>query len=193
MQSYSRVLSVSVMCLMLASAAGAQSATPTNQSVAEPNTITVSPFFSVSFGTGEGLGSSVGVGAAVEYDITKNLGVEFEFAHVFDVAGDDPIHDFHLTNFSGSVIYHFDVPRVTPYAAAGLGWEYATSEVQDPEQLALYPASSTEVAWNFGGGVKIPMNERFLARIDLRRFLATDLAPDHWRVYGGVTFWVKRN
>ena len=52
--------------------------------------------------------------------------------------------------------------------------------------------SSTEVGWHLGGGVKVPLGDRLLARADLRRFQVNDLAPDHWRFYGGITFWIKR-
>jgi opacity protein-like surface antigen len=162
------------------------------QSVAEPNTVTVTPFVSVSFGTSNDLGSSLGIGGAVAYDWTKNLGFEVEVARVFDVAGDDDNLDWSLTNISANVVFHFDVPRVTPYATAGLGWERSSPsfEVVDP---AVDPiSSSTEVAWNIGGGVKVPVGDRVLARGDIRRFQVNDLAPDHWRLYGGLTFWIKR-
>jgi hypothetical protein len=48
------------------------------------------------------------------------------------------------------------------------------------------------VAFNFGGGVKYPINDRLLARADVRRFQANDQAPDYWRLYGGLTWVVKR-
>jgi len=197
MQSYSKVFAVLGMCLSLASTAAAQSAaqpvTPLTQSLAEPNTVTITPFVSVSFGLSEDYKSSLGVGVAVGYDFTRNLGVEFELGHVFDIAGNDENLDFDLTNISGGVIYHFDVPRVTPYATLGIGWEYASPEIQNPDPLILYPPSSTEIAWHFGGGVKYPINSRLIARADVRRFQVNDIAPDHWRFYGGITFWVKRN
>jgi opacity protein-like surface antigen len=162
------------------------------QSVAEPNTVTATPFISVSFGTSQDLDSSLGIGAAVGYDWTRNLGVEVEFGRVFDVAGDDDNLDWALTNISINAIYHFDVPRVTPYATAGLGWERSSLDFEVPDPAANVIASSTEVAWNIGGGVKVPAGERLLARADLRRFQVNDLAPDHWRLYGGITFWIKR-
>jgi opacity protein-like surface antigen len=162
------------------------------QSVAEPNTITATPFVSVSFGTSRDADSSLGIGASVGYDLTRNLGFELEFGRVFDVAGDDHNLDWALTNISVNVIYHFDVPRVTPYATAGLGWERSSLDFEVPDPAANVLPSSTEVAWNIGGGVKIPVNERLLARADLRRFQVNDLAPDHWRLYGGLTFWIKR-
>jgi opacity protein-like surface antigen len=161
------------------------------QSIAEPNTVTATPFVSVSFGTSDDLGSSLGIGAAIGYDWTRNIGLEVEFARVFDVAGDNENLDWALTNITVNAIYHFDVPRVTPYATLGLGWERSSLDFDD-EPLEPEPDSTTEVAWTIGGGVKIPLTPRVVARADLRRFQANDLAPDHWRLYGGVTFWIKR-
>jgi opacity protein-like surface antigen len=146
----------------------------------------------VSFGTSNDLGSSLGIGGAVAYDWTQNLGFEVEVARVFDVAGDDDNLDWSLTNINANVVFHFDVPRVTPYATAGLGWERSSPsfDVVDPAANAI--GSSTEVAWNVGGGVKVPVGDRVLARGDIRRFQVNDVAPDHWRLYGGLTFWIKR-
>lgn len=162
------------------------------QSLIEPNTVTVTPFVSSSFGVSNDLGSSLGIGAGIGYDLTSNLGFEFEVARVFDVAGDDENLDWTLTNFSANVVYHFTVPRATPYAALGLGWERSNLDFEVPDPTALTIPSSTEVAWNIGGGVKVPIGERFLGRADIRRFQVNDLAPDHWRLYGGLTFWIKR-
>jgi opacity protein-like surface antigen len=147
----------------------------------------------VSFGTSNNLGSSLGAGFAISYDWTRNLGFEVDFGHVFDVAGDDDNLDWSLTNISANVVYHFDrVPRVTPYATFGVGTERSSPEFEVPDPLALTVGSTSEVAWNIGAGVKVPVGERLLARGDLRRFQVNDFAPDHWRLYGGVTFWIKR-
>jgi opacity protein-like surface antigen len=186
--------------LFLALAAGivypvsawAQAAPTPGQSVAEPNTLTVTPFLSTSFGMSEDLGSSLGIGVAVGYDLTRNLGFEGEVAHAFDVLGDDDNLDWAVTNYSVNGVYHFDVRRVTPYATFGIGVEHVSRDVKIPNILALYPPSGTEVAYNFGGGVKYSLSERFLARVDLRRFQANDVAPDYWRLYAGLTFWAKR-
>jgi len=162
------------------------------QSVAEPRSVTVTPFLNATFGTSNGLGGSLGIGAAVGYDLTPNLGFEGEFSHAFDVLGDNGNADWSLTTFSGNVVYHFDVKNVTPYATFGLGYERSSIDVKVPDPLALLPTDSTELAYNFGGGVKYPITDRLLARADLRRFQANDLAPDHWRLYGGLSFWVKK-
>ncbi len=139
MRSVHKFLAGSLLIVGLAAPAAAQTtvtATPASgQSVAEPNTITVTPFVSTSFGTSQDLGSSLGVGFAVAYDWTRNLGVEFDFGHVFDVAGDDAVLDYSLTTISGNVVYHFDVRHVTPYATVGLGWQYWTPDGADEDPV----------------------------------------------------------
>jgi opacity protein-like surface antigen len=163
------------------------------QSVAEPRTWTVTPFLGGSMGLGDPANNdSLGIGAAVGYDWTSNLGFEGEFGHLFDVAGDTNALDWSITNFSANVLYHFDVKHVTPYATFGIGFERSNLDITDPDILALFPESSTEIAYNFGGGVKYPVSPRLLLRGDIRRFNANDLAPDYWRVYGGVTFRIGR-
>ena len=174
--------------VLLMSARGAAA-----QTVTEAGTWTATPFIGVSFGTSDNLDSSLGLGVAAGYDLTKNLGFEGELGHVFDVQGSSDNIDWSLTGFSGNVLYHFDLRgRATPYATFGLGWERSSVDIENPDPAALYPASSTEVAYNFGGGVKYRVSNRLLARGDLRRFEANDLAPDHWRVYGGLTFEIAK-
>jgi len=163
------------------------------QSIAEPRTWTVTPFLGPSMGVGDPANDdSLGGGVAVGYDWTSNLGFEGELGHLFDVAGGTDALDWSITNFSGNVLYHFDVRRFTPYATFGLGFERSAVDVKDPEPLALYPGSATEVSYNFGGGVKYPLTRRLVARGDLRRFSANDMAPDYWRLYGGISFRVGR-
>ena len=191
MRSMCRVFTIfAVLAALSPARAGAQS-------IAEPNSVTVTPFFSITFGPSFepdndvlDLGSSIGLGAAVGYDWTSNLGFEFEFARAFDVAGDITVVDVNLTTISGNFIYHFDVLRVTPYATVGLGWQRTGINFDDDD--VLEDSSETEIAWNFGGGIKYAINDRLIARADLRRFQVNDLGPDHWRLYGGLTFWLKR-
>ena len=161
------------------------------QSVAEPRTWTATPFLNGAFGSDPG-GGSLGLGGGVAYDFTSNFGVEGELGHLFDVAGDNHSIDWSVTTFTVNAVYHFDLVRVTPYATAGLGMERSSIDVNDPDPLALVQPSSTEVAFNFGGGAKYKLSDLMTVRADLRRFQATDLAPDFWRLYGGLTFWVKK-
>ena len=184
-------LSISFMSVVFLITAGAEYAAA--QSVAEARTWTVTPFLGTSMGLGDPANNdSLGLGVAVGYDWTSNLGFEGELSHLFDVAGDTDDLDWSVTNFSANALYHFDVKRVTPYATFGIGFERSALDVKNPDVLALTIPSSTEVSYNFGGGVKYPITPRLLARGDLRRFNANDLAPDYWRLYGGITFRVGR-
>jgi len=183
--------SISFLSLILAITAGTTNAAA--QSIAEPRTWTVSPFLGTSMGLGDPANNdSLGLGVSVEYDWTSNLGFEGEFGHLFDVAGETDAVDWSVTNFSANALYHFDVKRVTPYATFGIGFERSAIDVKNPDVLALTIPSSTEIAYNFGGGVKYPITPRLLARGDLRRVNANDQAPDYWRLYGGLTFRVGR-
>ena len=163
------------------------------QSVAEPKSWTATPFLGLSLGISDGLTSSIGLGGAVGYDFTANLGVEGELGHAFDVAGNTDLIDWSLTNISVNAVYHFDVVRFTPYATFGLGVERSSLSVDvgAPQEIAVIP-SSTEIAYNFGGGIKYKIGDRMLGRADLRRFQANDSAPDHWRMYAGLTFVLRR-
>jgi opacity protein-like surface antigen len=160
------------------------------QSLAQPRTWSVTPFLETSIGLGDPASNdSLGLGVTVAYDWTSNVGFEGELGHLFDVAGDTNDVDWSITNFSANALYHFDVRRVTPYATFGLGIERSSHDIKNPDPLALVADfSSTEVCYNFGGGVKYRVRDRLVARGDLRRFQANDLAPDYWRLYAGLAF-----
>jgi len=189
-RSFVSALAFTTAALFLTASSGAA------QSLAEPRTWTVTPFLNTSIGISDPApGNSLGLGVAVGYDWTTNLGFEGEFGHLLDVAGDSAEVDWSVTTFSANVIYHFDVLRVTPYATFGLGFERSNYALKasDPVALSLvYDPSATEVAFNFGGGVKYSIAQRVIARADLRRFHALDIAPNFWRLYGGLTFVLNR-
>lgn len=191
-----------VVALVCSTAVWTAASPVSAQSLAEPRSWTVTPFLSTSLGAGVPgpdealdrlLNESVGLGVAVGYDLTHNLGFEGEISHLFDIAGDTDNIDWSVSNFSANALYHFDVKRVTPYATFGIGFERSRYDLKatDPLELETDP-SSTEVAINFGGGVKYRINARWIARGDLRRFQANDIAPDYWRLYGGLTLVVGR-
>ena len=184
-------LSISFLSLVYLITGAAQNAGA--QSVADPRTWTVTPFLGTSIDVGDPADDdSLTLGVAVGYDWTSNLGFEGELGHLFDVAGDTADLDWSITNFSGNVLYHFDVKRVTPYATFGIGFEHSSLDVKNPDILALTVPSSTELTYNFGGGVKYPITPRLLVRGDVRRFNANDLAPDFWRLYAGIAFRIGR-
>jgi len=180
-----------------------------SESLAQPRTWTVTPFLHTSAGVSDPApGNSIGPGVAVAYDWTPNLGFEGELSHLLDVAGDTAAIGWAISNLSANAVYHFDAPHVTPYATFGLGVERSSYHLKRPgiadlslrdELLALglvpdslvFDSSFTEVAFNLGGGVKYPINDRMAARADLRLFQAIDIAPDYWRLYGGITLVLK--
>jgi opacity protein-like surface antigen len=182
-----------VTAILVSAAALAGAAPATAQSIAQPRSWTLTPFLHTSADVSEpAFDNSIGLGVAVGYDLTRNLGFEGEIGHLFDVAGTTDNIDWSITNFSANAIYHFDVKRVTPYATLGIGLERSSYDLKADDDLQLeQDPSSSEVSINFGGGVKYPINDRWSARADLRRFQANDIAPDHWRVYGGLT-WMLR-
>jgi opacity protein-like surface antigen len=163
------------------------------QSLAQPRSWSVTPFIQTSAGvSGDNTDNSIGLGVAGEWDLTSNLGFEGELGHLFDVFGNDANVDWSVTNVSANALYHFDVMHVTPYATFGLGFERSSISVKDPQSLALTIPSSTEVAYNFGGGVKYRLNDQLILRGDLRRFQAVDAAPDYWRLYAGLMLSLKK-
>jgi Outer membrane protein beta-barrel domain len=96
------------------------------QSIARPNSWTLTPVLHGSLAVGDPAPeNSFGLGFAVGYDWTSNLGFEGELSHLFDVAGDSADVDWSVTTFSGNAIYHFDARHVTPYATLGLGFEHS--------------------------------------------------------------------
>lgn len=169
------------------------------QSLAEPKTWTVTGFLGGSLHTDtpsvDGIdknlvGNSMAIGGAVGYDLTSNVGFEGEYGYLFDLAGDTDLVDWSVTNVNGNFLYHFDVKHVTPYATFGIGFEH--SKLDTPRDTPNDIDNSTEVAFNFGGGVKYQLTPKLLLRGDLRRFESNDVAPDYWRLYAGLTFRLGR-
>jgi hypothetical protein len=81
----------------------------TAQSVAEPNSRTVTPFLGGTLDVDAPVGgNSLAIGVGVGYDMTSNIGFEGELGHLFDIVGDNEAVDWSVTNFSGNFIYHFD-------------------------------------------------------------------------------------
>ena len=183
-----------IFCMVFAGTLSLLPGIASAQSVAQPRTWTVNPFLGTSLGISDdgGAGNSLAIGVGIGYDLTANVGFEGEIGHLFDVAGDNDDIDWSITNISGNFLYHFDVRNVTPYATFGLGFERSSIDVQDTDPVELVIPSSTEISFNFGGGMKYPINESLLVRGDVRRFQANDLAPDYWRLSAGLTFTLGR-
>lgn len=168
----------------------APAAAQTTSPVVEAGTWSATPFLSFTFG-GNGETSSLGIGGAVGYDLTSLWSVEGEFAFVFDLVGDDDDADWSVLSAGGNVLYHFPLANgMAPYATAGLGIARSSFSISRPDVAALDDAT-TEVGFNFGGGLKAPLTDTLSARGDIRYFKYIDEGPDGWRIYGGLTWRMR--
>lgn len=146
---------------------------------------TVTPFLSFTLG-GDTDSTSLGVGGAAGYAFNSNFGVEAELGYVFDMAGDDDDADWSLIGGAANLLYHVPLENgLTPYAAFGVGFGRASLKMGGAD------TSSTEVGFNFGGGVKAPLTDNLSVRGDIRYFKYNDAVPDAWRIYGGL-MWTLR-
>lgn len=152
----------------------------------EPEAFTLTPFLGFGF-SGNLENTPATFGVALGYGLTPNVAVEADLS--FAPGGEQGViteFDTSVWSLSGNVLYHF-TPDLdfTPYVAAGLGILSGDADVEDLTPLVT-DDTSTVFAWNFGGGLKTAMSERWGLRADLRYFNGDDFAPDHWRLFGGV-------
>lgn len=172
--------------LALIAATAVPSAAQTGGPVIEPGTWSATPFLSVTFG-GDGDSASLGLGGAAGYDFTERLSAEAEIAYVFDLMGNIDDADWSLLGVGANVLYHFPLENgMAPYATAGLGFGRSSQDFEDDG------VTSTEVGFNLGGGIKVPLTDAMSARGDLRYFKFNDAAPDGWRIYGGLMWRLTR-
>jgi opacity protein-like surface antigen len=167
--------------VILSTAAFAQAPAPLPP---EPDNFTLTPFIGVGFG-GDLESAPATLGVAVAYGLTPRWAVEGDL-HFEPDAEQGELFEFDtsLWALSANLLYHFTGERVTPYVAAGLGFATVDANLEDTGLLA--DDTSTELVWNWGGGIKTALSERFGIRADMRYFTGDDLVPDLWRIYGGV-------
>jgi opacity protein-like surface antigen len=121
------------------------------------------------------------VGAALAFRLTPTLSVETEVGYRHDTAS--------RLSATGSLLY--DLPRFgrfRPYLAAGAGLEEFATALKLPDGTVA-AQSRTAFAINAGGGLKVPVDDRWGLRTDARWFNGLGReAGEHWRLYNGVTF-----
>jgi hypothetical protein len=136
--------------------------------------VTVTPFVSL----GSPLSSRVG--AAILFPLTDKMGLEAEVGY----------RSWELNALSAHLSVVMDLPRlgrVTPYVAAGIGLEeYGVAVPQPDNRVATLARTALSV--NAGGGVKVPIDDRWGVRTDARWFNGFGgQAGEHWRLFNGVT------
>ena len=152
----------------------------TTQSQPPTSSAEVTPF--VALGS---LGASR-VGGAVSFPMTADLSIEAELGYRRGEGG--------IQALSSHVNLVYDLPRirrVTPYLTAGAGLEEYGEPVLVPGSSAIFTRSAMAFAINAGGGLKVPVHERWGLRTDARWFNAVGRGgSEHWRVYQGASISV---
>jgi len=127
--------------------------------------------------------SASGVGAAVRWPIGSRLGVELE----------TELKRAEITAVNVALSLVYDLPAigpVTPYVAAGVGLERFGKAIYRPDGKPLL-GSDTGLTVNAGGGIRVPVNDRWGVRSDARWLYGSGRdAPDQWRIYNGATLGV---
>lgn len=173
MRNYPLVgFSAMVLVSMIWSApARAQEANP---GVSNDPAVEITPFVSL------GSPFSSTVGAAIAFAWTQNLSVEAEVGYRRQEIG----------ALSSNVSLLYDLRRfgrVTPYLAGGAGLEQYGTAMEIPT-FGLVRQSRIAFALNAGGGVKVPVSDRFDFRTDARWFDGVGkFSSEHWRIYNGIT------
>jgi opacity protein-like surface antigen len=162
-------------CALLTVHAVAHAQTPadTRDRASPSRPIEVTPYVSA------GSAAASGVGAAVRWPIGSKFGVELETELKRD----------QITAVAIALSLVYDLPsigRVTPYVAGGVGLAQHGVVYFRPGG-ELLRGTATGLTLNAGGGVRVPVTDRWGVRSDAR-LLSGD--TDSWRIFNGATFGV---
>lgn len=159
---------------IVATPALAQVPTEPARSTSAASDVDITPFVSL------GSPASSRIGAAIRFALTRTLSLEAETGYRREEIGALSAHF--------SLLYHLPrVGHVRPYVAAGIGIEEYGTVFAQP-RLGRVTLEQAAFVVNAGGGVDVPVSERWSMRTDARWFNGLGrTAPEHWRVYSGVT------
>jgi hypothetical protein len=144
--------------------------------------VEVTPFLSM----GSPLSSRIGT--AINFPVTSNLSVEAELGYR---RGEG---DINALSSSMNLLYTLPrLGRIAPYLAAGAGLEEYGSPFVLPGRSEVLTQSRMAFAVNAGGGLKVPVDDKWALRADARWFKPFGRnSSEHWRVYQGASFNVGK-
>ena len=173
----------SIIVFALASLSAAQSAQAQSDEGASPRRpVEITPFVSL-----DSL-SSVRTGAAISFAWTPRVALESEI----DIDGSNDA-------IGTSVTLFYSMPRtgfVVPYIAGGVGIEQYPFLITFPTDINTTVSFATlrlSPTISAGAGLKVPVRDNWGVRTDVRWIGSFgERAPEHWRVFGGITFGAGR-
>jgi hypothetical protein len=124
------------------------------------------------------------IGAAIAFPVTPDLSIETELGYR---RGEGGLHAF---SSSANLLYHLpQIGCTVPYLAAGAGLEeYGAAFAQPDGRIVTLPGTALTV--NAGGGIKLPVDDRWGMRVDGRWYKAfgRQASSEHWRIANGISF-----
>jgi hypothetical protein len=160
-------------CACLLAMAGTSRAQEAPDPAARGRPVEVTPYVLM------GSAGAVGGGAAVRWPMGSRLGLELES----DVRQDA------ITAAAIALSLVYDLPaigRVTPYVAASVGLQQHAKPIFTPEGIGV--GTGTALTLGTGGGVRVPVNDRWGVRTDARWTHGVGRSEaDQWRISNGAT------
>ena len=173
---------VLVLTMSVASARAQDGGGGATGDAASRPSVAITPFVSM-----DSRGSTP-IGVDVAFPLNSRFSIETEFDYR---RGEG---DVNALSSSANLLYILPkVGRVTPYLAGGAGLAQYGAPIIGPGSSLIGTQRRVAFEVNAGGGVKVPVNEKWGIRTDARWFKPFDRnASEHWRVSNGVSFDVKK-
>jgi hypothetical protein len=135
--------------------------------------VEVTPFFSV----GSDFSSRVGADVA------------FRLAPIVMIGAEVGYRRNEMAAFSGNANVVLELPKlrtVLPYLATAIGLEQYGTPMELPG-FGVVTRKNVGMTFSLGGGVKVPVAERWALRSDVRWLNPWGKPPEGWRIYNGAT------